>query len=173
MASDERPTPNDPDRGMRGTGPVQRILVGLNRVGIDGLASAMREAAQSELDDEDRLDLIYRSLAARNYIPDSAEDLYRRAFWREFVRSQNGDPRPFFSEIDVEIRAEPGGDRDQLVDVLTDVLAEFELKPGLAFSAPHPDQAGPEVLIHDECVHKGAASRRDLKIAINRQITDW
>ena len=79
----------------------------------------------------------------------------------------------FFSEIEVEIRGEPGEDRDRLADLSVSVLADFELRPVFEFGEPGDDGPFPQLVIGDESVSRGVPSRKSLKAIIRQRLSDW
>jgi hypothetical protein len=123
-------------------------------------------------DRDDVVAALLRELEADNYITQSQLDDYRVALWREYLRSQGRDFSHVFSTLEVTIRGAPGDDRDSLAFLCRSVLAEFELQPEITFEAPVKDQ-DPELVIGDTSVASGRPSRRTLKNAVRRRLSDW
>lgn len=150
------------------------ILVGLHRVGLVGLRAALEKADGSGLEDRDAiLDLLIETLAADNYIPDSQLEPFRVAIWREYLRRKGEDIRPFYSEIEVTVTGQPGGDRDQFVGMMRSVFGDFELSPVIAFARAGEGGADPRLVINDETIVRGLQSRRSFKSAVHKSISDW
>ena len=110
------------------------------------------------------------SLSELNYIPDSHEEEYRRAVWREYLRSRGEDYREFLSEIQVVVRGEA---REDFVADLEAVFAEHDLKPVVSPEPAEPGAPSPELVIDGETVIAGPTSRQRLRRAIQKQISDW
>jgi hypothetical protein len=147
-------------------------MVGLFRVGVVGLKDALIKVEQAGLSEREPIvDLLVESLAGDNYIPESQQDAYRIALWREYLRARGDDISDLFSEIDVTVRAEPGEERDELEVALRQVLAELELKPVMAYELP--EREGQQILIRDEMVAEGRQTRQSLQTAVRRSVGDW
>lgn len=159
------------DTQQRRKVPVVQVLIGLQRIGLAGLWEVIKEAERSGLaDDAELLDRMMESLSELNYIPDSHEEEYRRAVWREYLRSRGEDYREFLSEIQVVVRGEA---REDLVADLEAVFAEHDLKPVVSPEPAEPGAPSPELVIDGETVIAGPTSRQRLRRAIQKQISDW
>jgi hypothetical protein len=153
---------------------VVQILVGLKKVGIAGLRSALKKAAASGLTEPQAIvDLLWETLEADNYFPEGQAERYCRALWREFLRHQGKEFTAFYSEIPVTVRGEPGPPRDRFVELLGAVLGEFELRPVVTYHPASADGPNPQLVVNGETVVRGAVNRRRLKGAIHRSISDW
>lgn len=153
---------------------VTQILIGLQRVGLVGLEAAIEKAQAAGLEDrESLLDVMIEVLAPLNYIPPAAMQDYRQAVWREYLRYRGEDIRDFYSEIEVEVRGEPGAELDRFVETLTSVLGEHELKPVVDYQLPSSPSNLPELLIAGQAVVAGTTQRAVIRKAIGRQIGDW
>jgi hypothetical protein len=151
-----------------------QVLVGLHQIGIIGLHDVLKETAESALTDpEEIMDFMIKKLSPENYIPDAQMKEYRRMLVREVRRYRGQDIREFYSEIEVDVRGEAGADRDRFTATLTDVFGDFELKPKITFLPPGGDDPTPELLIGDEPVVRGCASRQQFKAAVRRRISEW
>ena len=162
---------HQPRNQQRRKAPVVQVLIGLQRIGLAGLWEVIKEAESSEItDSEARLDLMMESLTELNYIPDSHEKEYRRAVWREYLRSRGEDYSDFLSEIQVVVRGEAP---EEFLADLEAVFAEHDLTPVVS---PEPAAAGapsPELVIDGETVIAGPTSLQRLRRAIQKQISDW
>jgi hypothetical protein len=148
-------------------------MVGLFRVGVVGLKDALVKVEQAGLTEpEPIVDLLVESLAGDNYIPESQQDAYRTALWREYLRARGEDISDLFSEIEVTLRAEPGEQREELEAGLRQVLAELELKPVLVYEAPAEGESL-QLLIRKEMVARGRQTRQSLQTAVRRSVGDW
>jgi len=150
---------------------TDQVLVGLNRVGIVGLTDALKKAAQSGLTGRTAVtEMLMATLEADNYIPKN-DDEYRAALWREYLRYTGGDIRPFFSEINVTVRGAEGKERDEFVEAVESVFAEFELKPVVAYVAAGDDGPNPQLVVFDETIVMGYRGRNHLKAAVHKAIS--
>ncbi len=153
---------------------AHQILIGLHRVGLEGLHEAFETAdAAGGVDRETLLDLMMEIVERRNFVPPAAAEDYRRALWREYLRHRGEDFSAYFSEIEVVVRGEPGDARDDFVRSLESVFAEHELRPVVTFEPPAAEGPSPQLVIAGETVTRGAASRPRLRQAVRRQISDW
>jgi hypothetical protein len=152
---------------------VQQVLVGLHRVGIVGLRAACEKVAASGLDDrEAAVGALLEELAADNYFGLGQEDDYRLALWREYLRFLDRPFDEFFSCVQVTVSGGPGDDRDRLIELLTDVLADFELRPDVEL-IDADDDSEPRLVIGGSTVARGVPSRRSLKATIRHRLSDW
>lgn len=152
---------------------VQQVLVGLHRVGIVGLRTACEKVAASGLDDREAVvDALLDALAADNYFGEDQRQAYRIALWREYLRFLGRPFDEFYSRIEVTVSGGPGDDRDRLVDLLTDVLADFELRPDVELIEAD-DDSEPRLVIGDATVARGVPTRRSLKATIRHRLSDW
>jgi hypothetical protein len=157
-----------------GSYAVSQVLVGLHRVGLVGLRQACAKVVAAGLvEREEIVDLLLAELAADNYIPDALRDDYRIALWREYLRSAGEDFSDFFSEIEVTLRGEAGEARDRLAELCVSVLAEFELRPSVAFEDADGEDPNPQLVIGDAVVTTGLPSRKMLKRIIRQRLSDW
>ncbi|MCK5339762.1 MAG: thioredoxin family protein [Desulfobulbaceae bacterium] len=70
--------------------PAQKtIKVGKNSVGLVGLDMALHTAKEKDLTTQEAAAFLYTELTKKNYIPDSARDLYIEALEREYRRYCN------------------------------------------------------------------------------------
>ena len=154
---------------------VASILVGLHRVGIVGLADALKQADASGLTErEELLDLMTERLSADNFVPAAQAEPYRTAIWREYLRFKGQDLREYYSEIDVTVQGEAGEGRDRFVAALGSALAGFELKPGISFAPEGPEGAHPQLVIGEETILRGLPpTQRGFESAIRKSISDW
>jgi hypothetical protein len=158
------------ERQQRRKVPVVQVLIGLQRIGLAGLWEVIKEAEGSDLTEkEDLLDLMMGALSELNYIPESAKE-YRRAVWREYLRSRGEDYQEFLSEIPVVVR---GDATKGFVADLDVVFAEHDLKPVVFAEPAEPGAPSPELVIDGESVIAGPTSRQALRRAIQKQISDW
>lgn len=155
-----------------GNASVAQILVGLNRVGIAGLRAAFDAVDASGVRDrEGVVDLMMRSLQAQNYIPESQLDLYRTAFWREYLRHRGQPFSDWYSEFPVTVTGPAGEERGRFVAQLQSLLAKMELRPAVTFEAPDLPQI--ELRVHGETLARSTDSRTKLEGTISRLFSDW
>jgi hypothetical protein len=155
-------------------GHVERVLVGLHRVGLVGLRDALATvAAEGVIEREAVVDRLLGILAADNYLPEPPSPDLRLALWREFERFRGRPVAHLYPEVDVELRGPRGPRGDRLVALLTDVLAEFELRPSVHWTPPAPDQRDLVLVARDEVVTEGLPSRVRLKAALRKIVSDW
>jgi len=60
------------------------ILVGKNRIGLQGLDAALDRLSNQTMTDAEAVDYLFEAVRQRNYIPETAEPLYREALRREY-----------------------------------------------------------------------------------------
>lgn len=153
---------------------VSKVLIGLDRVGLVGLEAAFERADASGLEDpEELVALLMEALDTDNYVPETSEEDYRGALWREYLRHRGEDIRDLYSQIDVLLRARPGEERDRITHAVTTVLAEHELQPSFSFATADPSAGGPQVSIAGQSVVEGAWSEGSLRRAVRAQLHDW
>jgi hypothetical protein len=158
---------------------VMTILIGLHQIGIVGLHDALK----AELDGgsgvdpgarEAIVDRVIARVAEDNYLPESQREALRIAIWREYLRLAGEDLRPYFSEVEVRVRAADDDRRERFVETLTGVFAEFELRPVITDAEPESPDAEPELLLDDdEVVVRGLVGHEAMKRAVRRRISDW
>jgi hypothetical protein len=154
---------------------VTPVLVDLHRVGVAGLGDALRRVDGMSLTEKEAIvDALEAALVEDNYVPETQRPAFRTALWREWVRFKGGDPTPFFSTIDVDVRGGAGDERERFVALVSSVLAGFELRPSIRFD-PAPQAAAPIALvIGDETVYQGPPTdRRRLEHALRKSISGW
>jgi hypothetical protein len=150
---------------------VTPVRVGLDQIGIVGLHDALKKTDDLDPDDQKRVvDRMMETLRPLNYIPDGQLELYRTAFWREFLRSRGRDFNTWYSELPVTVRGVPGDERDRLVALARTVLAGHELKPVFTYVA---GGRNPELVIRDEVVASGEHNRASLEKALRRTFSHW
>ncbi|MDA8164230.1 MAG: thioredoxin family protein [Desulfobacteraceae bacterium] len=66
------------------------IKIGKAAVGLVGFDRALKEALDREIGEEEAVELLFRAVAAENYVPAGAAGLYREALRREY-RRQRGE----------------------------------------------------------------------------------
>ena len=153
---------------------VRQILIGLHRVGIVGLADAIKGAEASDLRDRESIvELILAMLRPDNYIPEQQLGDYRRALWREFLRHSGEDLSDFYTEIPVIIRGDPGEDRDRFLELTRAAMARFELQPVVELAPPGDEGPNPQLVIGGEVVARGPQTPRALENAVRRSLSDW
>ncbi len=153
---------------------VSQVLVGLYRVGVVNLRQALEAADATGLDDPARLlDLMVARLRADNFIPESMTAAFRTAVWREYLRHRGEDFSAFYSEVPVGVRARPGPERDQLLELLASVLARLELRPLVSVAEADPGGEEAEVRIGDHTRLRGPFTRPGLEVAVRQSLSDW
>ena len=153
---------------------VTKILIGLYEVGLVGLREAIKEVDASGLTEREAiLDRLLEILSELNYIPESESGVYRRAVWREVLRTRGEDFRDFYSEAAVVVRGGPGEERDRFLETLRSVFGDFELTPIVEFADPEGEDPTPELLIRDHLIVRGCLPRRAFKAAVKKGISHW
>ncbi len=109
---------------------VRQIKVGKHTLGIIGLTHVIEEVAKdfAERDDSEiQIELLSR-LSISNYIPDSMQDIYARAFLREF-KKYIGEPYDEEVSEGLEIKVlGPGcAQCDMLDKILMEILSEMNI----------------------------------------------
>jgi len=155
-------------------GPVSQIMVGLRVVGIVGLEEALRvtrdEAPEGR---EDTVERLLELVSASNYVPAPPPADYRDALWREYRRQLGEDIRELYSPLDVVVLGPPDRDREMFVEMLRSILAEYELRPAIAYGPPDGDGPYPRLLIDGETVARGLKARHVFKQRIRKRISYW
>ncbi len=153
---------------------VSQVLVGLHRVGVVGLAGALAEVDRMAPSDENAaVELLLELVAADNYVAPAQRDEYRRALRRELLRHRGADFTAYLSEVPARLRMEPGPERDRVVSLLEESLAEVELRPLLVEEIPEWPDAPPELVLNGELVLRGDVGRERLRAAIRQSLSDW
>ena len=167
---------------------VTPILVGLNRVGIVGLGDALKQIDAEGLTEREAIvDRLIETLSPDNYLPESQREAFRIALWREYLRFKGRDLRPFYSEIDVTVRSEPGDERDRFVDLTiqgaVDPLPEEQRIRGHArFVAPTTLEVDGRLRVEARAVVVAAGSRPNVPapfatlrdhVDVNDDVFEW
>ena len=107
---------------------ITQISLGKFRVGITGLKSAIEELEswRGRPDAEIAEQLLVR-LKPRNYIPSSAEDEYRQAFFREFKKALGEKVEEEHRHLCIKILGPGCPVCDRLEQTVMAVLAELDL----------------------------------------------
>jgi len=156
------------------TSGTTQILIGLHRIGLFGLREALLETEASGLTERDAVtDRLIELLAANNYLPTAEADEFRLALWREYQRHLGEDIRDLYSRIEVVVRGEPGEARDTFVERLVSVFGDYELQPEVAFEPASPRGLNPQLVLGEDVVVEGLATRRAMKEGVRKRITDW
>jgi small redox-active disulfide protein 2 len=113
---------------------VTRIRINKQSVGIIGLTRVMQEMGKGYADRPDnevQTELVKR-ISKRNYVPDSAKEVYGKSLLREFNKFLG---RPYEEDVSEELEIKvlgPGCDRcDRLEKELMEALAEMDLSADL------------------------------------------
>jgi len=153
---------------------VTQILVGLHRVGVVGLQQALREVDGAGLTTRDEVvDLLLDRLTGDNFILEHQDEAYRVALWREVLRRRGEDFREFFSEVEVTVRGEPGGERDAFVGLVESVFGDFELRPVITYAEPSDEGRRLELVANGQVIGHGLQGRNSLKKAVRLSFSDW
>lgn len=153
---------------------VSQVLLGLDRIGLVGLAEAFERADSAGLEGREELvSFLVEALSSRNFISPASENEYRKAVWREYLRHRGEDIRHLYSELEVVVRAEAGEDRDRIVGAVKAVLNEHELEPSFRYESPGLEGASPTVSIAGQVVVRGARSESAIRKAIKARMDDW
>ena len=154
---------------------VTSVLVGLQRMGLVGLAAALEKADTSGLKEPEELtDLLVEALSERNYVGDEHRAEFRTALWREYLRHQGRDPSDFYSEIDVTVLGAPGEERARFVEGVCAGLAALELKPVVDLAPESGEGPFPKLVIAGQTVVAGIpATPRGYERALRRNFSDW
>jgi hypothetical protein len=153
---------------------VAQVLVGLHRVGVVGLKPAITEVLTSGIDRREQIiDALCERLRDDNYLPDAQAEEFRKALWREVLRHRGEDFSDFYSEVEVTVHGDEGAQRDRFVELLTDVFADFELRPVCRFAPPLDDGVHPLLVAGENVVARGVQTRANLKSAVRRSFSDW
>ena len=109
---------------------TRQIKVGKHTVGIIGLTYVIEEVAKNfaQKSDADIQTWLLSRLSKTNYIPDSMQDIYEKAFLREFNKYM-GKPYKEEKSEDLEIKVlGPGCSQcDMLYKILIEVLSEMNI----------------------------------------------
>lgn len=107
---------------------VTQISLGLLKVGLSGLKSAIQEVqALGDLSDEEIAQALLVRLKPKNYIPAAAEDNYRQALLREFKKALGEKVKEEESGLNLKILGTGCPACDQLAQTVMQVLAELGL----------------------------------------------
>ncbi len=70
---------------------TRTIRIGAANIGLIGLDVAINKAAGQNMTEEEAVDLIFRAVSEKNYIPAGAEDKYRQALLAGYRRHLQAD----------------------------------------------------------------------------------
>ena len=107
---------------------LTQISIGRFRVGITGLKAAI-EAVKSwrGRSEEEITQELFARVKPRNYIPASAREDYKRAFWREFKKALGEKVEEERSGLSIKILGPGCPSCDRLEQTVMTVLAEIGL----------------------------------------------
>ncbi len=74
-----------------GAATTRTIRIGAANIGLIGLDVAINKAAERNMTEEEAVDLIFRTVSEKNYIPAGAEDKYRQALLAGYRRHLQAD----------------------------------------------------------------------------------
>ena len=107
---------------------ITQISLGRFRVGITGLKAAIEEAKSSrERPEEEIAQALFAAVKPRNYIPASAQEDYKRAFWREFKKALGEKVEEERSGLSIKILGPGCPSCDRLEQTVMAVLGELGL----------------------------------------------
>jgi hypothetical protein len=67
------------------------IRIGTANIGLIGLDLAINEAAAGDLPEAEAMDVLYRAIKKKNYIPAGMEEKYKVALFKEYNKHLHGD----------------------------------------------------------------------------------
>ena len=67
------------------------IRIGAVNIGLVGLDLAINEATAKALPEAEAMDVLYRAIKAKNYIPANMEEKYKLALFKEYNKHLHGD----------------------------------------------------------------------------------
>jgi small redox-active disulfide protein 2 len=109
---------------------ITQISLGRFRVGITGLKAAIEEAKSwRERPEEEIAQALLAAVKPRNYIPASAQEDYKRAFWREFKKALGEKVEEERSGLSIKILGPGCPSCERLEQTVMAVLGELSL-PG-------------------------------------------
>jgi hypothetical protein len=156
------------------TSGVTKVLIGLQRVGLVGLREALQDAVARGLTDREAIvEHLIRVLSEDNYFPDPGSPALRTALWREYLRDRGEDYSAYFTEVEVVVRGEPGGERDRLVEMTREVFAGFELRPLITLAPPGAPGGTPELAVGERVIVAGAPDEETFRAAVRHSLSDW
>ena len=107
---------------------ITQISLGRFRVGITGLKAAIEEAKSwRERPEEEIAQALFAAVKPRNYIPASAQEDYKRAFWREFKKALGEKVEEERSGLNIKILGPGCPSCEQLEQTVMAVLGELGL----------------------------------------------
>ena len=107
---------------------ITQISLGRFRVGITGLKAAIEEAkSRRERPEEEIAQALFAAVKPRNYIPASAQEDYKRAFWREFKKALGEKVEEERSGLSIKILGPGCPSCDRLEQTVMAVLGELGL----------------------------------------------
>lgn len=154
---------------------VTPILIGRHRIGVVGLAAALKKVDESGLTERSGIvELMMGALRADNYIPENQVEDFEIAVWREYLKHKGRDASDFYSEIPVTVRGEADGTLERFLSELEVVFAGFDLKPAVTHEPPSPDGPNPQLQIEEETILRGLPPNRwSFESAVRRSFSDW
>lgn len=136
---------------------VTQIFIGKFRVGITGLKRAIEELQSCRgRADVEIAQALFARLKPRNYIPDSAQEEYKKAFLREFKKALGEKATEERTGLNVKILGPGCPSCEQLERTVMEVLTELNLPAEVEHIRDLKEIAAlgvmgiPTVLINDE-----------------------
>ncbi len=107
---------------------VKTITVKGNQIGIIGLDEVFNLTKQAQLTDENHIkDLLLKKVKEKNYVPQSAEEDYRKALYREFLRFMGKEVEEEETGLVIKILGPGCPNCDRLEAEVRTVLQELNL----------------------------------------------
>lgn len=116
------------------------IRVGTAKIGLLGLDQALNKALSAQMQEETAVDFLLAAIAKENYIPATAESLYREALRSEYRRRQGiGGNEP--ATLDIQVLGSGCVTCNKLSAMLFEALQKFGLAADME-SVHDPDEIG-------------------------------
>ena len=158
---------------------VTQIRIGNNRVGLVGLLTIFQEleASHANATDDAVANELYTRLGQLNYIPDTVQDLYKKAFVREFRKylGQPYEPDAHSGGLSIKVLGAgcnvcDGIENDLMVFLgETGIAADLEHVKDPKEIAAYGASGTPALVINGKVVHVGGSPSRQ---QLNQWISD-
>lgn len=102
------------------------IRIGAANVGLIGLDQAMNKALSGQMSEESAMDFLFAAVARKNYVPATAEPIYREALRGEYRRRQ-GIPEAKPDRLTIRVLGSGCVTCNKLSAMLFEALQKFSL----------------------------------------------
>ena len=153
--------------------PLQRhIKIGQATIGLVGLDIALSQVMSKEIDRSEAVDILFKTIARQNYIPNGMQETYREAVAREFDRLRGKDTVNKDDTLTIRILGPGCVSCNNIQKLVIEIVSELQVKADV-FQIHDLDEIGrlgvmqtPALIINGQLKSSGRLPTRS-------QIEEW